>query len=135
MSHSSHIPYHDRRKHFAVLVGGVSVGVAVGVIDVGRLGGDVMVCSCEVVVPLISVDVLSLQPQKRPGVKHVVLVVDVSVVLTGVVEVVVVVVVLSLQPNQPLCCHQHKTSSALEVDITYGVKHVLVEVVVTSVDV
>jgi len=112
------MPYHDRRKHFAVLVGGVSVGDVVVVTDVGRLGGDVIVSSCRVVVPPISVDVLSLQPQKRPGVKHVVLVVDVFVVLTGVVEVVVVVVVvivLSLQPNQPLCSHQQKPCLGVQI--------------------
>ena len=49
----------------------------------------------------------SSQPQNRPGVKHVVL--DVVLVgMAGFVDVMVeVVVVLSLQPNQPLHLSAH----------------------------
>jgi len=88
--------------------GGVSVAMGGGrTVVVGRVGGSVIVDSCDVVVSLIMVDVLSLQPQNRPGVRHVVLVVLVVlvvefVVFVGSTAVVVVVVVLSLQPNQPL---------------------------------
>lgn len=115
------MPYQLRRMHVAVLVGGVSVTVSTGVVaDGGRLGGEVMVC-CDVVVPLIMVDVLSLHPQNRPGVKQVVLMLLVEVALVSVdfevVVIDVVVVTLSLQPNHP------------------GVRQVVVEVVVTSVDV
>jgi len=79
VSHSSHIPYHERLRHLALLVGGVSVGVAVGRAVVGgKLGGSVMVDFGDVVVSLIIVDVTSLQPQNLPGVKHVVLSVDVD---------------------------------------------------------
>jgi len=64
------------------------------------------------------VDVLigsSSQPQNRPGVEHVVLD-DVLVGMAGFVDVMVdVVVVLSLQPNQP------------------GVRHVVVVIVVVMV--
>ena len=65
----------------------------------GILGGEVMVlCSCVDVAPDV-VDVSSRQPQNRPGVMHVVVV----LVAVGVADVVlVVVVVLSLHPNQPL---------------------------------
>ena len=104
-SHSAHLPYHARLRHLASLVGGVvSVGASDwGDVVVGRLGGSVMVDRCDVLVPLIIVDVLSLPPQNRPGVKQVVLeTVDVLVGATDVGEVTEVVVVLSLQPNQPL---------------------------------
>jgi hypothetical protein len=76
-SHSSHIPYHERLRHLALLVGGVSVGVVVGNASVGgNVGGSVMVDDCDVVVSLIIVEVASLQPQNLPGVRQVVLVVD-----------------------------------------------------------
>jgi len=72
ISHSSHIPYHDRLRHLALLVGGVSVSVAVGAAVVeGSFGGSVIVDCGDVVVPLVSVGVGSLHPQNLPGVRHV----------------------------------------------------------------
>jgi hypothetical protein len=73
----------------------------------------------------------SSQPQNRPGVKQVVL----DVVLVGVAGFVVVmvdvVVVLSLQPNQPLCLLEY--CQRVSHRSTYGVRHVVVVVVVVSV--
>ena len=51
-------------------------------------------------VPL-AVELVSRQPQKRPGVSQVVLEGEELHVVVVVSSVVVVVVVLSLQPNQP----------------------------------
>ena len=75
----------------------------------------------------------SSQPQNRPGVKHVVL--DVVLVgMAGFVDVMVeVVVVLSLQPNQPLHLSAHCRQS--NRGKTYGVRHVVVVTVVVSVEV
>lgn len=128
-SHSLHMPYQARWTHRPFSGGSSSVGAAEGAaVVLGILGGEVIVlCSC-VVVLLDAAVVSSWQPQNRPGVMHVVL------VAVGVVEVVVVlVVVLSLQPNHPLS-QVSKTDDqnrdkpwAPPAACTYGVWHVVVD--------
>ena len=113
--------------------------VALGAVEVGIAGGEVMVCDCVVVVPSLqpqnkplvwqSVDVGvddtgdvemgSLQPN-QPGVLHGVEEVLVAVG-TLLLVVLVVVVVSSLQPNQP---------GVLQVDVDVEVVVVVVLVVV-----